>query len=93
MTNVTIVNFDMREKYAGICGAMVTDSADFAPDNTSHDNTSHDNTDGDEISIHGHFSGYMDGPKLWDFSLSVDNEKLCAISDDAKIFQYEKSGE
>ena len=80
-------NFNMGEKYTGICGAIVTDSVDFAPDDTSRDNTSN------EISIHGYFSGYMDGPNLWDFSLSVDNEKLCAIPDDAKIFQYKKSGE
>ena len=81
-------NFDMGEKYTGICGAIVTDSTDFAPDNTSSDNTP-----SNEISIHGYFSGYIDGPNLWDFSLSVNNEKLCAISDGAEIFEYEKSGE
>jgi len=81
-------NFNMEEKYTGICGALVTDSTDFAPDNMSQDNMS-----SNEVSIHGYFSGYMDGPNLWDFSLSVDNEKLCAISDDAQIFEYEKSEE
>ena len=66
---------------------MVTNSADFTPDNTPRDNT-----DSDEVLIHGYFSGYMDGPNLWDFSLPVCNEKLCEIPDDAKIFQYEKLG-
>ena len=80
-------NFDMGEKHTDICGAMVTDSADFAPDNTSRDNT-----DGDEVLIHVYFSGYMDGVNLWDFSLLVDNKKLCAIPGDAKILQYEKLG-
>ena len=76
-------NFDMGEKYAGICGAIVTESTDFTPDDMPRDG----------ISIYTYFSGYMNGPRLWDFSLSVDNENLCAISDDAKIFEYQKKSE
>ena len=81
-------NFDMGEKYIGICGALVTDNTDFVPKNTTSNNIARN-----EMSIHGYFSGHMDGPNLWDFSLSVDNEKLCAILDSAEIFEYEKSGE
>ena len=81
-------NFDMGEKYTGICGALVTDNIDFVPKNMPSYNITRS-----EISIHGYFSGYVDGSNLWDFSLSIDNEKLCAISDNAKIFEYEKSRE
>ena len=73
-------NFDMGENYTGICGAVVTDPADFTPDDIPKGG----------VSIHGYFSGYMDGPRLWDFSLSVDSEKLCAIPVNATIFEYEK---
>lgn len=76
-------NFDMGENYTGICGALITDYTDFSPDDKPSNG----------VSIHGYFSGYMDGPRLWDFSTSVDNENLCAISDDAKIFEFQKSEE
>ena len=73
-------NFDLGEKYTEICGAIISesDSGDMIRD---------------KVSVYSYFSGAIDGPRLWDFALSVDNEKLCAISDDAEIFEYEKSGE
>jgi len=72
-------NFNLGDKYTEICGAIVSES---------------DGNDivRDGVSIYSYFSGAIEGPSLWDFSLSVDNEDLCAISDDAKIFEYEKSG-
>ena len=81
-------NFDIEEKYSGICGAIVTNDNDFPQNSVPNDSVSFNG-----ILIHSYFSGYVDGSNLWDFSLSVDNEKLCAISDDAKIFEYEKLGE
>ncbi len=73
-------NFDLGDKYTEICGAIVSEEYD------------ENDIVREGISVYSYFSGAMEGPSLWDFSLSVDNEDLCAISDDAKIFEYEKSG-
>ena len=70
-------NFDLGEKYTEICGAIITESK------TNKEITG-------EIPIYKYFSGYMEGPNLWDFSLSVDSEKLCAISKNPAIFEYER---
>ena len=70
-------NFDLDEKYTEICGAIITE-------------TQSDKNIDDKISIYKYFSTAMEDTKLWDFSLSVDSEKLCAISEEPTIFEYEK---
>ena len=70
-------NFNIGDKYTEICGAIITESK------TNKEITG-------EIPIYKYFSGYMEGPNLWDFSLSVDSEKLCAISKNPAIFEYER---
>ena len=72
-------NLNLGDQYTEICGAIITESDS-------------DDVIRDDVSVYSYFSGAMDGPNLWDFSLGVNGENLCAISTDAKIFEYEKSG-
>lgn len=73
-------NLDLGERYDEICGILLTE--DYREERFS-----------EEYYAYKYFSAAKEGHSLWDFSLGVDSEKLCAIHDDAKIFEYEKSGE
>ena len=71
-------HLDLGERYDEICGILLTEN----------DREEKFNVD---YSTYAYFSTAKEGQSLWDFSLSVGSEKLCAIRDDAKIFEYEKS--
>lgn len=71
-------NFNLGDQYTEICGAIISESDS-------------ENIIRDGVSVYTYFSSAMEGPNLWDFSLSVGSEKLCAIPADATIFEYEKS--
>ena len=70
-------NLDLVGQYDEICGILLTEG-DFEE---------RFNVD---YAVYTYFSAAKEGNKVWDFSLSVDSKKLCAISDNAQIFEYEK---
>ena len=72
-------NLDLGEQYDEICGILLT-KGDF------------EERFNEDYTVYKYFSAAKEGNKVWDFSLSVDSKKLCAISDEAQIFEYEKSG-
>ena len=72
-------NLDLGEQYDEICGILLT-RGDF------------EDRFNEDYSVYKYFSAAKEENKLWDFSLSVGNKKLCAIPDDAQIFEYEKLG-
>ncbi len=71
-------NLDLGEKYDEICGILLTRG-----DREEKFN--------EEYSVYKYFSAAKEGMRLWDFSLSIGSENLCAVLDDATIFEYEKS--
>jgi hypothetical protein len=73
-------NLDLGEQYNEICGILLTKGEGEGRFNKDY-------------SVYKYFSAAKEGYNVWDFSLSVGNEKLCAISTDAMIFEYEKSDE
>jgi hypothetical protein len=70
-------NLDLGEQYHEICGILLTKG-----DREDRFN--------EDYSVYKYFSAAKEGYNVWDFSLSVGSEKLCAIPADATIFEYEK---
>lgn len=73
-------NLDLGEQYNEICGILLTKG-----DREDRFN--------EDYSVYKYFSAVKEGYSLWDFSISVGSEKLCAIPTDATIFEYKKSEE
>lgn len=73
-------NLDLGEQYTEICGILLTKG-------------DREERFDEDYSVYKYFSTAKEGYNLWDFSLSVGSEKLCAIHDDATIFEYDKPRE
>ena len=70
-------NLDLGEQYNEFCGILLTK-------NEGEDRFN------ENYSVYKYFSAAKKGFNVWDFSLSVGSEKLCAIPSDATIFEYVK---